>query len=266
MQKYLCGCVVVLFLLIHGASADETPGKMRWNVVEMGAVGDGEKDNTEVFQNALHLARKAGGGIVEVPSGRYRINGNLSVPGGVTLQGTFRVPPTRANMKGKPDGTTLCAYAGRGSEKGPAFIRLAGCNASVQGLVIEYPEWSQKQVPPVPYPPCIEAYEVDNVGIIDCCLLNPYEGIKLVKAGRHLVRNVTGYPIKRGLYVDECYDIGRVENVHYWPFGVTYQQDDPYCKWINTQAVCFEFASMSRTRFASVTASATSSRRRRQAR
>jgi hypothetical protein len=56
------------------------------------------------------------------------------------------------------------------------------------------------------------------------------------------VRNITGYPIKRGLFVDECYDIGHIENVHFWPFGVAYQADDPYCKWINTQGVAFELA------------------------
>jgi hypothetical protein len=219
-----------------------TPSTVRWNVAEMGAVADGAKDNTEVFQKALDLAGKAGGGIVEAPSGRFRINGTLSIPAGVTLQGTLRVPPSRANMKDKPDGTTLCAYAGRGSENGPAFIRLAGSNAAVAGLVIEYPEWKQATVPPVAYPPCIESHDTVNVGVIDCCLLNPYEGIKFVRAARHLIRNVTGYPSKRGIFVDECYDIGHVENVHFWPFGVTYQQDEPYCKWVNTQGVAFEFA------------------------
>src|SRR5690606_18575904 len=43
-------------------------------------------------------------------------------------------------------------------------------------------------------------------------------------------------------YADACYDIGRVENAHFWPFGVSYQQDDPYCKWVNTNGVAFEFA------------------------
>jgi hypothetical protein len=82
----------------------------------------------------------------------------------------------------------------------------------------------------------------ENIGVHDCCLLNPYEAIKLVHAARHLVRNVTGYPSKRGVYVNECYDIGHIENVHFWPFGVSYQTEDPFCKWVNTQAVAFELA------------------------
>ena len=97
-------------------------------------------------------------------------------------------------------------------------------------------------VPPVPYPPCVASEDSENVGILDCCLLNPYEGIKLVRAHRHLVRNVTGYPSKRGIFVDECYDIGHIENIHFWPFGVAYNPEDPYCKWVNTEGVAFELA------------------------
>jgi hypothetical protein len=82
----------------------------------------------------------------------------------------------------------------------------------------------------------------NNTAVLDCLLLNPYEGIRMERAARHLIRNVYGYPIFRGFSVDECYDIGRVENCHFWPFGVNYNQDDPYCKWINVNGVAFEFA------------------------
>jgi len=146
------------------------------------------------------------------------------------------------NKDQKPDGTTLLAYAGRGSQDGPPFIRLAGRNSSIAGLVVIYPEWKQTDVPPVPYPPCVQSQDTENVGIQECCFLNPYEAIRLVRSARHLVRNVTGYPSKRGIYVDECYDIGHIENVHLWPFGVNYQPEDPYCKWVNTQGVAFELA------------------------
>ena len=46
----------------------------------MGAVADGATDNTAAFQKALDAAGQAGGGIVEVPAGRYRINGTLVDP------------------------------------------------------------------------------------------------------------------------------------------------------------------------------------------
>lgn len=243
MSRRLIWVVALLTCVAWSELADAAPVPVRWNVAEMGAVADGETDVTAVFQKALDAAHAAGGGIVEVPAGQYCLRGTLSVPQSVTLQGTYRVPPTAPKTSPKkPDGSVLMAFAGRGKAEGAPFIRLAGNNAAIAGLVIVYPEWKQTDVPPVPYPPCVESHNTDNVGITDCCLLNPYEAIRLVRAARHLVRNVTGYPILRGIYVDECYDIGRIENVHFWPFGVSYRDDDPYCKWVNTQGVAFELA------------------------
>ena len=214
-----------------------------WNVVEAGARPDGQEDCTASFQKLLDQAGKAGGGIVEVPAGRFRLNQHLAIPANVTLQGIYRVPPNPGPLNTTvPNGSVLLAYAGRGAADGAPFIRLAGNNAALAGVVVMYPEWKQSDVPPVPYPPCVLCEGHENVGVRDCCFLNPYEGIKLVRAARHLVRNVTGYPSKRGIYVDECYDIGHIENIHFWPFGVAYQPEDPFCKWVNTQGVAFELA------------------------
>ncbi len=232
----------LLFFFMLGQLACEALGA-GWDVAAAGAKSDGEADCTAVFQALLDEAGKAGGGVVNVPAGRFRISGHLKIPENVTLQGIFRVPPTPARGGvAKLTGSVLLAYEGRGATNGEPFIRLAGNNSAVAGLIIAYPEWKQTDVPPVPYPPCIASTDTENVGVQECCLLNPYEGIRFVRAHRHLVRNVTGYPIWRGLFVDECYDIGHIENVHYWPFGVNYQPEDPYCKWINTQGVAFELA------------------------
>lgn len=237
--------MTIRFILICLAlmAVSRTARAREWDVLEAGAVPDGETDNTAVFQRLLDDAGKAGGGIVKVPAGRYRINGNLRIPGAVTLEGVFRVPPTnRHDPAPHLQGSVLLAYAGRGSQDGEPFIRLNGNMAVLSGLIVHYPEWRQADVPPVPYPPCVLAQGYEDVGVLDCCLINPYEGIRLVLAARHLVRNVFGYPSFRGLYVDECYDVGRIENCHFWPFGVAYDPNNDYCKWVNTNGVAFEFA------------------------
>lgn len=214
------------------------------NVRDFGAAGDGVTDDTAAFQKALDAAGAAGGGVVDVPAAHYRINGTLRIPGGVTLQGTYRVPPTH-EREGRPklDGSVLLAYAGRGSMEGAPFILLAGSSATLAGVIVSYPEWKQTDVPPAPYPPTVVGQSgTANVSVQDCCFLGCYEAIHLDGAARFLVRNCYGYPSYRGLYVDNCYDIGRVENCHFWPFGVVYDPHDPYCLWVNTNGTAFEFA------------------------
>lgn len=228
---------ITMFLVVCAISQTRAAA---WDVLAAGAKPDGATDNTAIFQRLLDEAGKAGGGVVNVPAGAYRFAGTLSIPANVTLQGTYRVPPTL--RPGPLTGSVLQAMAGRGSAEGAPFINLAGANASISGFIVTYPEWKQTDVPPVPYPPCIASHGTENVGVSECLLLNPYEGIRFTLAHRMMVRNVTGYPIKRGIYVDECYDVGHIENVHFWPFGVQYKHDDPYCKWINTQGLAFELA------------------------
>lgn len=214
-----------------------------WNVRDAGALGDGVTDDTLAFQKALDEAGAAGGGIVQVPAGAYCLRGNLRIPGAVTLQGTFTTPPL--NFKGPGDklaGSVLEAYSGRGSAESEPFIRFTGSAATVAGLIIRYPEWKQTDVPPVPYPPAIRGDSVEDVAVLDCLILNAYEAIHFENSARMHVSNVYGYPSYRGLYIDGCYDISRVENCHFWPFGVAYQPEDPYCKWVNVNGVAYEFA------------------------
>ncbi len=217
-----------------------------WNVLAAGAIADGTSDNTALFQRLLDEASQAGGGIVEVPAGRYAIHGNLRIPTHVTLRGVTTFAPVPATIESSLNtfaGSVLQAYAGRGSRDGDPFILLAGHNAALQGLTIVYPEWRREDVPPVPYPPCIQNTKmVDNISISDCQLINPYEGIRMDEAQRFRIQNVMGYPILRGLLVDFCADISRIENVHFWPFNVIYKAEDPYCVWINKNGVAFEFA------------------------
>ena len=238
--------IPLALILAAGLAAGPLPGRLAaspWNVIEAGAAADATGDCTAVFQRLLDQAGAAGGGVVVVPAGRYRIAGGLAVPANVTLQGIYRVPPTTGpRTLTNLTGSVLFAYAGRGTTNGAPFIRLAGNNATISGLIIAYPEWKQTDVPPVPYPPCVSSQDTENVGVSECLLVNPYEAIRFVRAHRHLVRNVTGYPIWRGISVDECYDIGHIENVHFWPFGVTYDPKNPYCEWINTQGTAFELA------------------------
>jgi len=58
----------------------------------------------------------------------------------------------------------------------------------------------------------------DNPAVIDVELLNPYQAIMANGAGRHYISRVQGQPILYGIWIDNTFDIGRVENVHWNPW------------------------------------------------
>jgi len=176
-----------------------------------GARGDGATDDTEAFRSAM-AAVAAKGGVVSVPAGDYLIKTHLDVPANVTLEGVWRSPTAKTARKG----TTLLAVEGAEKEAGPAFITL-NANATLRGVTVFYPEQTPEKIKP--YPWCVAAAG-ENASVIDCLLLNPYQGVDLASkpSGRHYVRNVYGQPLRRGISVDKCFDVGRIENVHFGPF------------------------------------------------
>ncbi|MFX1396647.1 MAG: glycosyl hydrolase family 28-related protein [Promethearchaeota archaeon] len=198
------------------------------NVRDYGAMGDTITDDTLAFQQALQTASQSDGGIVIVPRGDYRINGTLIIPANVTLSGVFVAPTTCGLNEPFPPkniykGTTLLAYSGRGNVDATPFITLQGHNSTLKGLTIYYPEQDDPQNI-VPYPWTIRGGNpesiTDNLTIKNVMLLNPYLAVDFAryKCGRHLIQGLYGQPLRSGIEIDKCHDIGRIENVHFWPF------------------------------------------------
>jgi hypothetical protein len=190
-------------------------------VTDFGAKGDGKTDDTAAFQKALDKAAEARGGTVYAPRGNYLFRGHLSVPNAVTLKGSWESVPSHIGVRnpGQPkatdDGTTFLATEGMGKEDGPAFITLQN-NSTLKGVVIYYPE-QDPESEPKPYPWAI-AMRGKNPAVLSVELLNPYNGIDATQNERHLIRDVQGQPLRRGVWVDAIYDIGRIENVHFNPW------------------------------------------------
>lgn len=199
------------FLLICSAVCAETPVS-QVSVRDFGAKGDAVTDDTAAFTSALSAVAEKGG-TVSVPVGNYLIKTHLRIPNNVTLEGVWSIPTAFSQMKG----STLLAVEGAGSETGPAFITL-GINSTLKGMTVFYPDQKPDKI--APYPWCVACAGGDNPSIIDCLLVNPYQGVDFGTnpSGRHYIRNLYGQPLRRGIFVDKCYDVGRIENVHFWPF------------------------------------------------
>lgn len=208
-----------------------------YRVTQFGA-SVGSPDNTGAFQRALDEAARAGGGRVEVPAGRFKFSGALQVPPGVTLSGTYTYAPSHSFDKGLPArGSVLEVYGGKGQAQGVAFLTITE-NATLQGFSIYYPEQLPNgAAPPSPYPYCI-AMRGNNPALLDVELLNPYQGIDASKNQRAMIRNVHGQPLSIGLYVDEVYDVGRIENVHWNPW---WSFKTPIYDWQRQNGIGFVF-------------------------
>jgi hypothetical protein len=173
--------------------------------------------------------------------GAVLFKGTLNVPVGVTLRGSFACVPshtgTRDHGQPKPgdDGTALFVTAGCGNEHGTPFLTL-NTNSCVCGLTIYYPE-QITDGEPEPYPWAI-AMRGKNPAVFDVELLNPYQGIDASQNERHNIRNITGQPLRRGIWVDAIYDIGRVENVHFNPW---WSSNRKLLDWQMTHGEAFTF-------------------------
>jgi hypothetical protein len=169
------------------------------------------------------------------------MKGEITIPDGVTLRGSFGCVPSHNGIRdhGQPkpgdDGSALFVTAGRGNEEGKPFLTL-NTNSSVSGLTFYYPEQVMDDNP-VPYPWTI-AMRGKNPAAFDLELLNPYQGIDASQNERHNIRNITGQPLRRGIWVDAIYDIGRIENVHFNPWWNSHSK---VYRWQTTNGEAFIF-------------------------
>jgi hypothetical protein len=210
-----------MLLLALTVTASAEPAGDIYSVRDFGAKGDGKTDDTAAFQSALDAAGKAGSGTVYAPAGNYFFAGHLVVPRSVTLKGSWESVPSHDGIRNanglKPTdgGTTFLVTENPGNEDGAPFISL-GDDCTLKGVVLYYPQ----QVPdeePKPYPWAI-TMRGNNSAVLAVELLNPYNGINAAHANRHLIRDVQGQPLRRGIFVDAIYDIGRIEDVHFNPW------------------------------------------------
>ncbi|MHB9035756.1 MAG: glycosyl hydrolase family 28-related protein [Armatimonadota bacterium] len=219
------------------------------NVRDAGALGNGTTDDTAAFQAALDTVKSVGGGIVYVPAGNYMIATHLTIPENVTLEGTFRAPISIKNnfsQLTQPDtyqGSVLLAVDGQGNADGTPFITMSS-NSTIKGIAIFHPQ--QSTTSPVAYPWAIRGNGESN-SIIDVELINPWQGVDFATnpCGRHYIRGLYGQPIHLGIHVDQCTDVGRIEDVHFWPFW-TIDANSPVRQYSTTYGTGFRFGRTAR--------------------
>ncbi len=193
------------------------------------AKNDGTTDNTEAIQFALDSAFSAGGGIVFLPPGKYKVLGNLSVPSGVELKGASDLGAAPMGA-----GSILEVYAGRGNESGIPFIKLSS-ESGIRGIVFDYPEQMGDSVPNFPaYPYCIQVTGSD-VYIVNVGMRGTYNGIDLFtyQCNNHYLDYIAGHVFKTGVKVGGNSSGGKISNLQFNPIGYVYGYESKWGIWPN---------------------------------
>jgi hypothetical protein len=239
--QYMVGLAVLALVSVvsvsTGATLQAAESGIR-SATAFGAKGDGTHDDTAAIQNALDETSKAGGQVF-LPPGRYLVGGSLRVPSGVTLQGGMDSPVWSEPLKG----SVILATGGRDKEDAPALFEM-GHACAVRGVSVWYPEQKPTDIHPYPWTFHLQGHDntVENV-----TLINSYNGIRIGPEGnvRHRIRSVYGCVLRRGIFVDACSDIGRIENVqfhcHWWSAASVGGNWDAVHRFMRTNCEAFIF-------------------------
>jgi len=203
---------------------------------EFGAKADAIFDNTDALQKALNKAGSEGGGIVFLPPGKYRVNGNLTVPSGVELKGASDLASVP-----KGQGSIIEIYAGKNQPDGPPFLRLSE-KSGIRGITFNYPEQrSSFALDPATlpkYPYCMQATGAD-VYIVNAGVRATYNGIDLFsyKCDNHYVDYFAGHVFKNALRIGGGSSNGIISNIQFNPIVMAYGYENPkFGAWPNSDS------------------------------
>lgn len=184
-----------------------------FNALDFGATPNDLSDDSDALNQAFNYA--GSNGVLYIPAGLYIINRPLYISSNAQVVGDFTAP-------GCENPTVFLAYYGHGDEDKEPLITMTGCT-SLRGIQIYYPKQDKKS--PVEYPPTIKSTDPDTT-VDTVFVVNPWEALDFAaEAGRHYIRNFYAQPLKLGLTIDNCLDVGRLRNIQFRPYWSHYAAD-----------------------------------------
>ena len=205
-----------------------------FSISEAGFIGNAVIDCTTAIQKALDKAGNDGGGIVFLPPGKYRVNGNLVVPSGVELKGASDVASVP-----KGPGSIIEIYAGKDDPNGTPFLKLSE-KSGIRGITFNYPEQkSSLTINPASmpkYPYCLQATGSD-VYIVNIGVRATYYGIDLFtyKCDNHYVDYFAGHIFKNAIRIGGGSSNGIISNVQFNSLVMSAGHESKFGSWPNSE-------------------------------
>lgn len=182
----------------------------------------GTTDVTTTLQRLIDDLQQAGGGVLFLPSGQYRIDGTVVVKRGVTVRGVW-APPGQPRVGGRTIIRVTQARANQGLEADGTF-KLVGHAAGVRNLTFWYPDQRPEAI--VAYPPALQITKIGGLDkpakpfVWNITLINAYYGLYFgpLSSGNPSVLGLYGTVLKTGIKLAESFGgASFFESIHLSP-------------------------------------------------
>lgn len=189
------------------------------DVLQYGADPSGLTDSTTAFANAC-TSLGALGGTVSVPSGKYLIGSNLTIPASVTLKGPYDFTGSNGNNSSYNYGTMSAIMLSSGA------TITQGSGSCITGHLIYQSGLTFPQNNTSAYAGTAVTFNGDDCTCHNNMILGFAQAILSVGCQRPAIY-WNKIDSLNGIKVAQDFDVGRVHNNHCWPFATVGGSGNP---------------------------------------
>ncbi|MFL6528544.1 MAG: glycosyl hydrolase family 28-related protein [Chthoniobacterales bacterium] len=201
-----------------GTVIQPSGGQGRWlatntsavNVRAFGARGDDKTDDSAPINVALATANADDkGGSVIIPRGAYLVASDLHVPARVRVKGDGI------------DFTTIHVPFSANLSQGVFVFGSTSCALSDFVIKFDQPPRPTAVSELTKYKPAVWAHDTTNFNLLRLGIYNAWDGIENIGGGHSLIDDLRISAFHIGIQFDNCRDTIRVNNAHFWVYGMT---------------------------------------------
>lgn len=203
--------------------------------VPYGADTSNTEDIAGILQQALNDVYEQGGGVVYVPSGRYRLDSAVTVPAGVELRGSCTFP-----QHSHAYSTTFYTTYGRGENADATALLTLAPTAGINGFKVYYDRQPGGVNSCESYAFTVRGTGINNY-ILNVDFINSFYQTDLAtnRCDGHYVNGATGYPLEQGVVVGGGSTNGIVRDCQ---FNLHYFSDNPIYRTMDVDETFLQYA------------------------